>query len=134
MENLSWILQKQTNKKKTHEGYCLYLYIEYIEQVITPYNVAHIGQFLLMQDYRLFSCGSYGPTWHMECSCAMLAWPDYDNILQVIFLRKDEYVLWTKHCRSSCCAVLPHDVFRQLWLDDIPAQCWEPLGKHCTEL
>ena len=55
----------------------------------------------------------------------MLANPDQYNILQVLFARKDDCVLWGDIAEVIFSYNVVSGIFRQHWLDDISMQCWE---------
>ena len=65
-------------------------------------------------------------------SCAMLTKPDQENILQVLFPRKNDYVLRVNIVQVIFLRNVVSDVFKQHRLDDIPMQCWESLEQHST--
>ena len=55
----------------------------------------------------------------------MLANPDQYNILQVLFARKDDCVLWGDIAEVIFSYNVVSGIFRQHWLDDISMQCQE---------
>ena len=58
----------------------------------------------------------------------MLANPD-QYILQVLFARKDNCVLWGDIAEVIFSYIVVSGIFRQHWLDDISMQCWEAPGQ-----
>ena len=74
-------------------------------------------------------CGSI---LHWKFSCAMLAKLDQEEILQVIFPRKNNCVLWANIAQVIFMWNVVSDVFKQHRMVDIIMQCWEFLEQHFT--
>ena len=73
---------------------------------------------------------AYGPTSPSQFSCAMLANPDQEKILQVIFLQKNDHMV----CANIALIIFWWNVvvFRQHQLENIAMKCWEPPEQRCT--
>ena len=74
-------------------------------------------------------CGSI---LHWKFSFAILSKLDQEEILQVIFPRKDNCVLWANIAQVIFMWNVVSDVFKQHRMVDITMQCWELFEQHFT--
>ena len=74
-------------------------------------------------------CGSI---LHWKFSCAILSKLDQEEILQVIFPRKNNCVLWANIAQVIFMWNVVSDVFKQHRMVDITMQCWELFEQHFT--